>query len=507
MPRLRPSPAVLFYLPLVLLTLVVPLALPAAGEGLEAPPLLQYRTAGPGGETTLEALGPLVYYESSPHRRRFGLRPLVFWSRDQGARRKSFYFLYPFSVWRSRPREWTFQAFFYLLSFKTTLKPSGYKEREFTLFPFIFARRAERPGGSFFALFPLAGVIRNKFHRDEITFAAFPLYLRTRSGEEVNTHLFWPVLGFFTGGGQSGFRVWPLFGYRKRVGGLKPYEESFILWPIHVRRRMTFYGEEIRTFSLLPLYSTVSARGRRVTTYLWPFFNHAVDTGRGWERWDAPWPLFSVARSSPGFPRNDKFRLFPLYSLAHRREDREGFVLWPLYRFSERHYADYESIDRSVLLFLYSDTLERPLLEGGRSGRRVVFWPLLSYARSADGSRTVHALAPLEPFLGRVEGLAHTVAPLWRIFSWRATPDGASETSILWDVVRLRNLRRGFTFDLQAVLPLLSVRNLPDDKGVSILGGALGLHSRRGRVELDLLYMPLRIKDNGNVGEGGGGYP
>ncbi|MGH7889851.1 MAG: hypothetical protein ACRENF_04795, partial [Thermodesulfobacteriota bacterium] len=212
----------------------------------------------------INALGPFIKSKRDENSSEFGFRPFFYLVEDRERDLTEFDFLYPLATYDRREEDLRFQLLIYLLSFESNLKPSGFREKEFTLFPFVFAKSAEEKEKSYFALFPVYGKIKDKFLRDEINFFLFPLFLQTKKGEASNYSFLWPFFGYFTGDGQEGFRLWPLFGYRKKEGVL---DEKFILWPIYLSRQINFHGEEIKFFSIFPLYSGFESAERTQDTY------------------------------------------------------------------------------------------------------------------------------------------------------------------------------------------------------------------------------------------------
>jgi hypothetical protein len=447
-----------------------------------------------GGESA-DLFGPFVTSRRDESGSEFGIRPLFYLMENYPQKKKEYHFLYPFSVYREDDEGARLQALFYLLSFETKTTEDGYREKEFTLFPFIFSKSARNREDSYFAFFPLYGEIKKKFFRDEIRFFLFPLFLQTKKGEEINTSYFWPLFGYYSGGGQEGFRFWPLFGYRKKG---ERFDEKFALWPIYASKRQFFYDDEVHSFTLFPLYLTVRSKERSTTTYLWPLFNYSVDREKGYRRWDVPWPLFNITRGLDGeeAPRRRQERFFPFYSRSIEKEDRDGFLLWPLYRYSDTAYKDHRRRRDTLLLFLYSDVRETPTVEGGRSGRRVDLWPLFSYQRDREGRRLFHFLTLLEPFLGNHAGIEKNYAPFWRIFTWEKTPEGIEKSSFLWNLFRSKRSPEGFTFMFQPIVPVFHYKNLEHGKGFSLLGGLIGFTKTETRAQFRFLYVPITLSSS-----------
>lgn len=413
----------------------------------------------------VDALGPFITSKKSDKISEFGFRPLFYWSRDRENKSDEFDFIYPFTTYRRNENDWRIQSFFHLISYESDKKESGFRERQFTLFPIIFAKKAENKKDSYFALFPIYGRLRNKFLKDEINFYLFPIFIQTKKGETTNYSFLWPIFGYYTGGGQKGFRFWPLFGYRKKEGAL---DEKFALWPIYTSKERIFYGEKIDTLSVFPFYFSLDSPNVTQRTYLGPLFSHLVDRKRGIERWDTPWPLINFTRG-----KREEDRVFPFYKNEMNGDDKEGFILWPLYRYYTLTLADYRRKRDTVLFFLYSDIRDEPIVNGGKSGRRIDVWPLFTYKRDGEGNRSLHSLSILEPFLPGNDGIEKNYSPFWRLYEWKKDKDGRVVSSFLWN-----------TFKVEA---------RKDSKKVYFLGGLFGYRSDSHKKTIKLFYFPINI--------------
>jgi len=80
----------------------------------------------------------------------------------------------------------------------------------------------------------------------------------------------WPFIRVISGNGNSGFALWPLFGWRKKPG---LYHREFLLWPL-LYRNVSHLDEPQPTegHGFLPFYTHESSPGVVSENYLWPFF-------------------------------------------------------------------------------------------------------------------------------------------------------------------------------------------------------------------------------------------
>ena len=468
---------------------------PCSGEeGFSLGPLFDSDQDKTQTTQQVDALGPFITSKKTETRFEYGFHPLFYLVEDTGNDSTEFDFLYPLATYDRRENDRRFQFIFYLLFYKTVQTRSGFVENEFHLFPFIFAKNAEDKNNSYFALFPVYGNLKYKFSRDEINFFLFPLFLRTKKNEATNYSFLWPFFGYYTGGGQKGFRFWPLFGYRKKEGS---FEEKFALWPIFASKRRVFYGEEIRSLSVLPFYSVVESDQRSQTTYLWPFFNHLVDKKRGIERWDVPWPLLNFTRGK----KEEETRIFPFYASEKSEKDEEGFFLWPLYRYDRGTFEDHKRTRNSVLFILYSDIKEEPIIEGGRSGRRIDFWPLFTYKRDREGNANFHFLSIFEPFLSNNEGIERNYSSFWRLYQWKRYKDGRKTSTFLWNMFKSESGKEGFRMDFQPIIPIFSYKNWEGESKIYFLGGLFGYKSDPYKKTIKLFYIPINISSQENTTE------
>ncbi len=444
----------------------------------------------------INALGPFITSKRDENSSEFGFRPFFYLVEDRERDLTEFDFLYPLATYDRREEDLRFQLLIYLLSFESYLKPSGFREKEFTLFPFVFAKGAEEKEKSYFALFPVYGKIKDKFLRDEINFFLFPLFLQTKKGEASNYSVLWPFFGYYTGDGQEGFRLWPLFGYRKKEGVL---DEKFALWPIYLSRQINFHGEEIKFFSIFPLYSGFESPERTQDTYLWPLFNRLVDKRKGIERWDAPWPFINFTRG-----KKEENRVFPFYANEIDGEDEEGFFLWPLYRYYNTTLEDHKRTRKTLFLFLYSDIKEEQIVEGGRNGRRIDLWPLFSYKRDSDGNRSFHFLSILEPFLSTNEGIERNYSSFWRLFEWKKDKEGRTVSSLLWNTFRKETDKERTEVDIRPIIPIFSYRNWDGGSKVYFFGGLFGYKTDSHQKILKFLFIPINISSENGLDEKGG---
>lgn len=439
---LRPCRAVCLLL--VLACILFPAKVRAASKGtiFTLWPVVDYRSAPQDKFTSVGLAGPLLRYERAAKRTRFGLRPLYYRETDEKGGIESD-LLYPLMTYRSSDEERSFQLF-HLLTLDVTAKEG----RDFMLFPFLFYRNPPQ-GEGYFAFFPLGGKILNRFGRDRINFALFPLYSKTERKGTKTTNVVWPFFSLIRGEEERGWAFWPLYGTAEKKG---VYRRNFLLWPLffHADERLDS-SDPLRTRAFFPFFYFADSPSRTDHTYLWPFFSHIEDSRKDFEEWNFPWPIF---RRIDGKDRQ-MLRLLPFYSDDRTEKSRARWLLWPVYKEEENHTPTYSSQRQRVLYFLYSNTLEQFQGEEKPYRRRIDLWPLFTFDEK-DGLAHFSTLALLEPFFPGNEQIERNWSPLWRIYQRRWDHAGNEASTFLWNLYWKERRGSDLVFEL---FPLLYYRD------------------------------------------------
>lgn len=462
-----------------------------AGEGkvFTLWPIIDYRHDEQLDYTSVHALGPFLKYERKGDEREFGLRPVYFHAGDTTEGIGYSEYLYPVAS-RKKQSDLSYFQGLHLLNydFGTREKGSG---NEFSLYPFLFYGRNEERG-DYFAFFPLGGKIYEKFGREEIRFALFPVYSQTRKKGTTVTNILWPVFARIRGENESGVKIWPLFGSAEKEG---VYRKRFYLWPIIFRydlgldtpnpqhRRMVFpffVGEES---------AQVSSR-----TYLWPFFGYREDRRRDYEEWNFPWPLFQVSRGA----YKEGVRFLPLYADERAGALRKRWFLWPVYKIEEIHTEVLERRRDRVLYFLYSDVEETVLEEGSARKKQVDLWPLFTYRR-LKGVSHFHTLSLLEPFFPENGGIERNWSPLWRLYQRKWDTHGNEVSSLLWNLYWKE--RRPDALALE-IFPLFRYQQQAEESlDWQLLKGLFRYRSDAEGKKVYLFYLPWGIGSHADAGK------
>lgn len=385
-------------------------------------PLVDYRSSPQTGYRALHLLGPLFKWEAAGAEREWALRPLFFTAR--APRRSRSDLLFPLVRGASG-------SGFTSLNSLSLLEGEDRKEKaggggSFMLFPFLFYdRHAGRETSA--AFFPVGGRLVGRFKRDDIRFALFPLYSRTRKGSTTVDNVLWPFFARVHGENETGLKVWPLFGFSEKPG---VYRKRFFLWPLFFANDLDLDSDNPRhQRACFPLFSFDTSPRQDTRVFFWPLFSFRHDRENRYKRWDFPWPLLGLTRGEDRYGN----RFLPLFSDERRPGYRKRWLLWPLYRYQASEDAQLEVRRHSVLFFLYRDLRESVPGEPGVRRRRILLWPLLRY-QQLQGVSHLSLLALVEPIFPESDGVEHNWAPLWRLYQAKWDGHGNRVDSLLWNL-------------------------------------------------------------------------
>jgi hypothetical protein len=433
-------------------------------------------TLSPGHRA--EALGPLFSFEQKESQRLWAVRPLLSHTLDPETDCEEFDLAYPLLTYDRYGKEYRYQLF-QLLSFAGGQDQEENLKRRFTLFPFYFQQRSDKPDEAYTAILPFYGQLKGRLFRDEIKFVMFPLYSQSRKGDTVTDNYLYPFFHVRRGDALRGWQVWPLLGQEHKgvssrtnhfdeveiIGG---HKKSFVLWPFFLNQQTGLGTDKPqKQQALLPFYNVTHSPLRDSTTYLWPLLTHTNDREKQYEEWGAPWPLIVFARGEG----KTTTRLWPLFSRAYNTNLQSSFYFWPLYKYNRLHSDPLDRERTRILFFLYSDVTEKNTATTNAL-RRTDFWPLFTHWRDFDGNERLQILSVLEPFLPNHKSIERNYSPLWSL--WRSEENAATKAtsqSLFWNLYR-----RDST---------------PDTKKCSLLFGLFqyqsGAHDKRWRV----FYVPF----------------
>ncbi|UCD56909.1 MAG: hypothetical protein JSV16_13965, partial [Candidatus Hydrogenedentota bacterium] len=226
-----------------------------AGDSAEGAAAKQvYCSAGEEEVVWRFVLWPFIAIEETAEWRQFAFRPIYVEREAADDSEKKVQFLWPIYLYRRSDQDVTIRVLpVYTYRRDVYAYKDGHEyDVDYMLFPFVYGGSSTEEGG-YFALFPVAGKLKNFLGRDEIRFFLFPLYVEYSKDELRQRNYLWPVLSFSGGGDYSGLRVWPLFGYFEKRG---EYRKEFWLWPIFHHQTFDLDREQSgERLLIFPLYA------------------------------------------------------------------------------------------------------------------------------------------------------------------------------------------------------------------------------------------------------------
>jgi len=434
---------------------------PPGLAAVELAPLLRMETTAPGPRTTIEAAGPIFFYDHRPSRLQWGVRPLFSSLRNEELSSGEFDLLFPLLTWRSRPEGADFQLI-QLLRWSTTRTPAG-SSADWMVFPLLAYQGAQPVRAPGFALFPLYGSLHQFLGQTRLQFLLFPLWLSLERDQVARHYILWPFFGWAAAASEAaprahGWRFWPFYGELVQEG---VKEERFALWPLYSHLRLGLNSDAPQdALAVLPFYAMRRSPDEQSTTWLWPLFSHIVKPASHYSEWDLPWPLVrfgsgddqSIRHVFPLYRDEWRMKTVSLFSRSERVRSTSRLVLWPLYHATSDIGPDWRRDRTEVLLLLYTDV--RTKQANTSESRRIALWPLFTYNKTPDGAVAFQTLAPIEPFLN-TEPIMRNYSPLWSLAAYRRSGD-ASELSLFWGVIQWRATKHARQLRLFHLLPLWS---------------------------------------------------
>jgi hypothetical protein len=369
------------------------------------------------------SMGPIFSETLRGETRILSIRPLwtTFQYGDTGV--SSTHFVYPFINWTDTGE----------IKYLNTLNLIKYQRNDqseetfFQIFPFVFSLQSPKPEVSYFAFWPIGGVLKNRFWRDEISFALWPLYVRTQKGDETWTHFPYPFLRTLSGPKSSGFAIWPLYGRAQREND---YTQTMALWPIyyHYREDLDEAVPYVR-FAILPFYHRETAAGLKSESFVWPFFGYTRERDPLPEYSEIRyfWPFLVQGRGEERYVN----RWMPLYTNEREPGNRKKWYLWPVLR---REVFEEPGLTRERDSFLYFIFREERQHFAGTTARLTFLWPFFSYWHDGYDRKQLQALDPLSVFFPTNEKVRENWTPLFALYRYDERMDNARH-SVLWDFV------------------------------------------------------------------------
>jgi hypothetical protein len=404
------------------------------GDAVRAAPAYERERPVPSAPRITDVLLPFGHAEESPGLRSTAVRPLYrHLATDAGTRTEVLYPLY--RTQESRGVVATRLLPFY---WHDELPNAAGIDSDTAVMPILFWG-SDPEEGAYFCLFPVGGVVKQKFLADRTTFVLFPLYAGTRTGKWRGHHVLWPVIHWGSDGERrSALRIFPFYMEHLKEGS---YARRSALWPlVHWSAEDLDRAHPRRGWLVWPFYGQErSDDGQSEHTLLWPFFSWA-DGPRLHAR-DLPYPFYRTRKEWEAGPDGkpvllaELFWLWPFYGRYDRGdEERTRFYAWPLVFTWDVEAGALREKAVAVMPFWRRVVHERP--DGGFVDAWWKFWPLAQGGGRADGSGGWSALAPIPWF--RWEEFEANWGIFWEIARVRRDADGSRSTDLLFSLIRER---------------------------------------------------------------------
>ncbi len=425
-----------------------------------------------------EAAGPFYYSQQNDSEKIYAFPPFFSCDRDPITDRHEHDFFYPLLTHTFYGHENRWQLF-QMLSFAGGDEPDETGVRRFTIFPFYFQQRAEKPELNYTAVVPFYGHLKNRLFHDEMNFVMFPLYAETRKRDVVTDNYLYPFFHLRHGDGLNGWHAWPLAGREHKAittitngygetNSVPGHEKSFYAWPLYLRQDNGIGSANPEKFrGSLPFYATSRSPLRDTTSFLFPFFELITDREKNYHEWQGPWPFVIFTRGEG----KTTDRVWPLFSQSRNASKESDSYLWPLYIYKSTHAEPLDKYTRRFGLLLYAKMVEKNTATG-REKRRTDMWPLFTWKKDFNGNERLQILAPLEPAVPNNRGIENNWSPLWSLFrSEDNLKTGAASRSFFWNFYRRDSA--------------------PGQKKVSLLFGLFQYQSDEESRRSRLFYVPV----------------
>jgi hypothetical protein len=431
-----------------------------------------------GAVTSWQAAGPLIYKKATADNEVVsGFRPLYAQWRSAAGDLREVNVLYPVFTYRT-------DGFYYRWSVLQMILRSGDRagrasdklpalaDETFDIWPFWFSRTTSSPETTYWALFPVYGITKNRFWHDQLNWVLFPLYGRAKRNEAVTIASPWPIIAT-TYGAEQGFRIWPLFGWRTRPAS---FERRFFLWPLGWNNALYPAADAPpntaarRQVGFLPFYTRETAQGLKDENYLWPFF--------GYTRREEPfrynenryfWPFIVRGRGDERIV--DRFGPFYTHSVVKGMDKR--WVMWPLYREKRFSDAGIAQRQRQVLYFLYWSLEQRSLTNPSAApAEKSHLWPLYSKWDNGAGRKQLQFPSPLELFFQGNERIRESWSPLFSLYRFDQREPGTLRHEAFWGLFSWTRSPSRREFHLG---PIVSMEATGEGKRFAVGNGLIGM--------------------------------
>ncbi len=402
-----------------------------------------------------------------------GFRPIYLRKRDAAGALTESDFIYPIFIYRSDSDSYGWSIVRLINHYHSREgSPTASNDRGFDVWPFYFSRQTDSPESSYRALFPIFGTLPHRLFHDRISWVLFPAYLRLERHGVSSTFTPWPVVRTVHGADNTGFSLWPLFGWSQQPG---VYHNEFYLWPF-IYNNVSRLGEPVpkTSFGVLPFYASEHSAEGMGESYLWPFFGYSHRTAP--YRYDETryfWPLFLQGRGD--VYRN---RWAPFYTHSIVKGVDKTWVLWPLFRRQQWTEEGIAQTRTQFLFFLYWSLVQRSATNPRVApAEKTHYWPVASVWDNGAGRRQVQVLSPIEVFFPHNDNMGLLWSPLFAVYRYDRRSDDEVRHSVLFDLITWRQKAGHREFHLG---PLFSTESSSGGRRVTVGNGLLGFQHGAG---------------------------
>ncbi len=311
----------------------------------------------------------------------------------------------------------------------------GFLSRDFVFFPVVWGGH-DPVEGKYFSLWPLGGTLKGLLGKDLIVHALFPLFAYTRLHDYKVVHLFWPILGYWWGDGNDGFRVLPFFGYVKESDpdGSVRARRYTVLWPFFTWQYDNLNkSNPFSAWVLFPFYGQTRSRLVDETTILWPFFRKRDEKDMGIVRWRVPFPFVMLA-----FGNETQRDFWPLFGYRKNASFSRWFALWPIFRRETHLKQDGRYMDTRTWILPIFWAYDRTDLNAPGGGETIYhqrkIFPIIRWDRGTDGTFGVHFPSILWFSDSEHKNFETILTPFFEAFRYRDDPKHGKELRLLFNI-------------------------------------------------------------------------
>lgn len=284
-----------------------------------------------------------------------------------------------------------------------------------------------------FAIVPFYGKFYDLFDNKETVFYLWPLYVHSENGETNKYYFPFPFVSLTEGGGKSGFKIWPLFGYFSDQGN-DGEKRLFYLWPLgfwnktkintddpdHFQAFFPFYWDiksgESYSKTKFPFFVNSGFPGQKSTTSFWPVFTVITNTKENFKEHRI---LSFMFRYKKGENEN-RISVFPFYSVDEKTDKTNKYILWPIYMTFDKKSDKIISKNKYIVPFYF--TKYKKEIKTGREENKTFVLPFYAKRNHFDGSKSLSVLWPL--WYDKSDAIDQNYAAFWSIYNRMEKPNG-----------------------------------------------------------------------------------